>query len=219
MENKVYQIYQLLFESFGEQYWWPGESRFEIMVGAVLTQNTNWQNVEKAINNLKKAGVLSPEAIYKISPEQLAELIRPAGYFNVKTKRLKNLINCIFLDYGGSLGNLANLSDYELRSRLLEIKGIGMETADSIMLYAFERAVFVVDTYTARVLIRHNLIDEDCDYDQLKELLESSLAPDVKLFNEFHALFVEVGKRFCRPKPKCDSCPLNVIPKADFDYD
>lgn len=217
MSSTIREIYDLLFQAFGPQDWWPGDSRFEIMVGAVLTQNTNWKNVEKAINNIKAVGLMSPEALYQLPAEQLAMLIKPAGYFNVKTKRLKNLLAWLFDNYGGSLEVVENLSDYALREQLLEVKGVGRETADSIMLYAFNRAIFVVDTYTARVLIRHELIDECCDYEQLRELLESSLVPDVKLFNEFHALFVQVGKEFCRPKPKCENCPLNCIPRMEFD--
>ncbi|MFI4913306.1 MAG: endonuclease III domain-containing protein [Sedimentisphaeraceae bacterium JB056] len=217
MNSKIQQIYDLLFEAFGPQEWWPGESRFEIMLGAVLTQNTNWKNVEKAINNIKNAGLMNPVSLYKLSHEELAELIKPAGYFNVKTKRLKNLLGWLFDDFGGSLEQVDRLSDYALREQLLAVKGVGPETADSIMLYAFERPVFVVDTYTARVMIRHGMIDEYCDYEQLREFLEGCLVSDVRLFNEYHALLVRVGKDYCRPKPKCENCPLNVIPKVEFE--
>jgi endonuclease-3 related protein len=187
------------------------------MVGAVLTQNTNWRNVEKAINNLRAANVLNPDSLHRMPADQLAELIRPAGYYNIKAKRLKNLLAWLFDSYGGSIDAADALSDHALREELLCINGIGPETADSIMLYAFERPIFVVDAYTARILIRHGMIDEYCDYEQLRELMESSLEPDVKLFNEYHALLVKTGKDFCRPRPKCKGCPLEKIPKVEFE--
>jgi endonuclease III related protein len=217
MSSEIRHIYELLFEAFGHQYWWPGQSKFEIMVGAVLTQNTNWQNVEKAINNLRAAEAIEPQALYTLPAERLGELIRPAGYYNIKTKRLKNLLAWLFDDFGGSIELADKLSDHALREQLLGINGIGPETADSIMLYAFERPVFVVDTYTARIMMRHGLIDEYCGYEQLRELMESSLSSDVRLFNEYHALLVRTGKEFCRPRPKCALCPLNCIARVEFD--
>lgn len=202
------EIYQLLYEAFGPQHWWPGDTQFEIITGAVLTQNTNWSNVEKAIANLKSADLLSPEGLYHIDISQLAELIRPAGYYNIKAKRLKNLINWLFENYDGKLSNLESINTEQLRAELLSVKGVGRETADSILLYALDRPVFVVDAYTARVAIRHGLIDPDADYEQLRELFQSNLPQDAKLFNEYHALLVRLGKEFCRPKARCCDCPL-----------
>ncbi len=219
MNLQIKEIYDILFAEFGTQNWWPGDSRFEIIVGAILTQNTNWQNVEKAINNIKAARLLSPEGLYGLSDDKLAELIKPAGYFNIKAKRLKNVLAWLFDNFGGDVETADNLSDFALREQLLEIKGVGFETADSIMLYAFERPIFVVDTYTARIMMRHGLIDTDCDYEQLREFMESSLPADTKLYNEYHALIVKVGKDYCKPKPKCESCPLNCIAKAELIYD
>ncbi|MBC8481676.1 MAG: endonuclease III domain-containing protein, partial [Planctomycetes bacterium] len=152
--NKIMEIYQLLLDRFGQQHWWPGESEFEIMVGAILTQNTNWGNVEKAINNLKNANRLSPESLLKIQTAELAELIKPAGYYNIKAKRLKNFINWFFGQYNGKLEYLERVGTDTLREELLSIKGVGAETADSILLYALARNVFVVDTYTARIAAR-----------------------------------------------------------------
>ena len=206
------EIYQLLYDAFGPQHWWPGDTQFEIITGAILTQNTNWANVEKAIANLKSADLLSPEKLYHIDVSQLTELIRPAGYYNIKAKRLKNLINWLFENYDGKLSNLEDLDTEQLRAELLSVKGVGRETADSILLYALDRPVFVVDAYTARVAFRHGLIEPDADYEQLRELFQSNLPQDAKLFNEYHALLVKVGKEFCRPKAKCQNCPLEKLP-------
>lgn len=206
------EIYQLLFECFGPQHWWPGETQLEIITGAILTQNTNWANVEKAIANLKSAHLLNLPKLYHLDILQLAELIRPAGYYNIKAKRLKNLVNWLFHNYNAKLTELENLDTERLRAELLAIKGVGRETADSILLYAFNREVFVVDAYTARVAFRHGLIEPGADYEQLRELFQSNLPQDTKLFNEYHALLVRVGKEFCRPKARCAGCPLEGLP-------
>ena len=212
ISEQLTKIYQLLFERFGPQHWWPGETKFEIITGAILTQNTSWVNVEKAITNLKSADLLTPEKLYQFDLSQLAELIRPAGYFNIKAKRLKNFVNRLFDNYDGKLTNLESLDTDQLRGELLAIKGIGPETADSILLYALDRAVFVVDAYTARITIRHGLIEPDADYEQLRELFQSNLPQDTQLFNEYHALLVKVGKEFCKPKAQCPGCPLEKLP-------
>jgi len=209
--DKLMQMYQLLFERFGPQGWWPGQSTTEIIIGAILTQSTNWKNVEKAISNLKSARCLDFDKINAMHVDFIAELIRPAGYYNIKAGRLKNFVNWLFAEYHGDLRLVEKVSTDVLREKLLSIKGIGRETADSILLYAFERPGFVIDTYTFRVLSRHYLIDEYCEYDQMKDLFERNLKPDVKLFNEFHALFVCVGKDFCKPRPKCQGCPLDCL--------
>jgi endonuclease-3 related protein len=219
IREQLTQIYQLLFEHFGPQHWWPGDTQFEIITGAILTQNTNWANVEKAIANLKSADLLSPEKLYHIDISQLAELIRPAGYYNIKAKRLKNLINWLFENYDGKLSNLEGLDTEQLRAELLSVKGVGRETADSILLYALDRPIFVVDAYTARVAFRHGLIEPDADYEQLQELFQTNLPQDIKLFNEYHALLVKVGKESCRPKARCHGCPLEKLPHTlDIEY-
>jgi endonuclease-3 related protein len=214
--EQLNDIYKLLFERFGPQDWWPGDTPFEVIIGAILTQNTNWTNVEKAITNLKKAKSLTPDKLHTIDISKLAELIRPAGYFNIKALRLKNFLNWLFNDYDGKLKNLDDVPTDRLREELLSIKGVGPETADSILLYALDRPVFVVDAYTARITARHHLIDAGAGYDEIKELFESHLIEDVKTFNEYHALLVRLGKEFCKPTPRCDSCPLNHLPHNSF---
>ena len=210
--ERLNEIYKLLFERFGPQHWWPGQSPFEIIVGAILTQNTNWANVEKAINNLKAANLLTPEKMHNLDISELAQLIRPAGYFNIKAKRLKNFIEWLFKNHDGRLEKLENIRTEQLREELLAIKGVGPETADSILLYALDMPIFVVDAYTARIAARHGLIEAGCDYGQLQDLFQTNLPQDVKLFNEYHALFVRLGKEFCNPKPKCPGCPLEKLP-------
>lgn len=210
--EQLTEIYEMLYDRFGPQYWWPGQTQFEIIIGAILTQNTSWANVEKAIANLKSANALSAQALYKMNRDELAALIKPAGYFNIKTKRLKSFLTWMFDEYDGLLENIGQLSTERLREELLNVKGIGPETADSILLYAFGRSVFVVDAYTARVMARHALVESGCDYEQLQELFESNLVEDVNMFNEYHALLVRVGKEFCKPKAKCTGCPLEKLP-------
>lgn len=203
------EYYNKLLGAFGPQHWWPGDGPFEVVVGAVLTQNTNWGNVERAINNLRAAGKLSPEALHKIKANELAQLVRPAGYFNIKAKRLKNLINWFFARYDGDLDRMFSQKLDSLREELLSVKGIGRETADSILLYAGNMPSFVVDAYTYRVLSRHHLIPEDSTYEEIKAFFEDTLPEDVQLYNEYHALLVRVGKTFCKPRgPDCQRCPL-----------
>lgn len=207
-DKKLLSIYKKLFKSFGPQNWWPGDTPFEVAVGAILTQNTNWGNVEKAINNLKKEKVLNAKAIHDMPVNRLASLIRPAGYFNVKAKRLKAFIDFLMNDYHGSMKNMKKKEMHSLRKKLLSVNGIGPETADSILLYALDKPIFVIDAYTKRVLSRHNILGHDEPYDRFQELFHSSLKKDAKLFNEYHALFVRVGKTFCKSKPICEGCPL-----------
>jgi endonuclease-3 related protein len=219
ISEQLTEIYQLLFDSFGPQHWWPGQTQFEIITGAILTQNTSWANVEKAIANLKSADCLTPEKLYHLDVSELAEFIRPAGYYNIKTKRLKNFINWLFDNYDGRLTNLETVNTNQLRAELLAVNGIGFETADSILLYAFERPVFVVDAYTARIAFRHKLISPDANYEQLRELFQSNLPEEIQLFNEYHALLVRIGKEFCKPKAKCPGCPLEKLPHSlDIEY-
>jgi endonuclease-3 related protein len=202
-------IYKKLFSHFGPQHWWPGETPFEVAIGAILTQNTNWLNVEKAINNLKKHGLLSPKKLYYLPEKRLANLIRSSGYYNLKARRLREFLKLLFLAYHGSLKEMSHMETRTLRRELLSVKGIGPETADSILLYAFGKPVFVVDAYTKRVFSRHRIIKEGADYADVQDLFMRCLKEDVRLFNEYHALIVKLGKDFClRRKPKCDICPL-----------
>ncbi len=206
------EIYELLYGAFGPQNWWPGETPFEVIAGAILTQNTNWTNVEKAIANLKSAERLSPEGLRHIDVAQLAGLIRSAGYYNLKARRLKNFVDWLFDDYEGEVENLRSVDTDRLRTELLAVKGVGRETADSILLYALGRPIFVVDAYTARIAVRHELIEPDAGYEQLRELFESNLPEDIPLFNEYHALLVRAGKEFCKTKARCAGCPLEGLP-------
>ena len=206
--RKLMEMFDLMLNHFGPQHWWPGETQIEIIVGAILTQNTNWNNVEKAILNLKTNNLLSVEALYNASPSSLAENIKPAGYFNIKAGRLKNLINSIMEKYGGDITRFLSEETRKLREELISIRGIGPETADSILLYAAKRPVFVIDAYTHRILNRHGLSDDQVVYYDLQDLFMNNLPEDTGLFNEFHALIVRTGKEYCRRKPLCDLCPL-----------
>ncbi len=205
------EIYEKMFSHFGPQHWWPGETPFEIIVGAILTQNTNWKNVEKAILNLKNAKLLSPQALEQVNPSDLAEIIRPAGYFNLKAQRLKNFVHFFMSEYQGSLESMSAESTEILREKLLSVKGIGPETADSILLYALEKPAFVIDQYTYRLLSRHFLIPEETSYEEMQNLMTAHLPQDAAYFNEYHALIVEIGKHFCKKNPQCDQCPLHGI--------
>jgi len=202
------KIYERLNDRFGDLHWWPGETPFEIAVGAILTQNTNWKNVERAIENLKERGLLSPAGLFGASDKTIEDLIRPSGYYRVKTKRLKNFIKFLYTEYGGDLDKMFETELRLLRGKLLGVNGIGEETADSILLYAGEKPVFVVDAYTRRILSRHQLIDEDACYGDIQSLFMDHLPCEVPLFNQYHALFVNAGKRFCGKTPLCEECPL-----------
>lgn len=213
LSDTLMKIHDLMYARYGPQYWWPGESRIEIIVGAILTQNTNWQNVEKAIGNLKAAGMMDEGRLAAVDVQALAELIRPAGYYNVKAVRLKCFMKWLCdAPYYGRLEAVERTPTDVLRESLLGIKGVGRETADSILLYAFGRSVFVVDAYTCRVTGRHGLIDAEADYEEVRRLFEDHLPADAVLFNEYHALLVRVGKEHCRPTARCAGCPLEPLP-------
>ncbi len=209
--QQLMDIYNTLYQHFGPQHWWPGETPFEITVGAILTQNTAWRNVEKAILNLKRAGLLAPEALYRLPLPYLATLIRPAGFFNLKAKRLKNFLEFLFKEYEGDLDRMFKEDTNTLREKLLKVRGIGPETADSILLYAGGKPTFVVDAYTRRILSRHNLISEEADYEEIRSFFMDHLPEDAGLFNEYHALLVALGKTYCRPKPLCEKCVLKDL--------
>jgi endonuclease-3 related protein len=209
--------YRSLFDAHGPQHWWPGRTRFEVIVGAILTQNTSWSNVEAAIRNLRAARLVSPAAIEAVPVTKLARLIRPSGYFRQKAKKLKSFTAFLFSRYSGSLAHMFRTPTQILRERLLSVHGIGPETADSILLYAGDHPVFVIDAYTRRILERHNLATSKHSYEELRALFESSLPRDPQLFNEFHALIVHTGKHFCRKSvPRCSECSLSSFLPASF---
>jgi len=201
-------VYERLFTTYGPQYWWPANSAFEILVGAILTQNTAWSNVEKAIANLVSAGSLNADIINTLTDDKLAEFIRPSGYFNIKAKRLKNF--CRWFDYKGGFEFLEQLDTQTLRISLLEINGIGPETADDILLYAFNRPVFVIDTYTRRLFSKLNVINGDEQYETLREWFEKTLTPNVPLYNEYHALIVRHAKEKCLKNNSCRHCKVEI---------
>jgi len=209
MRNKLESIYKKLYAHFGPQYWWPADTDFEVIVGAILTQNTNWGNVEKAILNLKKAKVLTPNKLHKLSLKKLAHFITPAGFFNIKSKRLKAFLIFLFSNYNGNVKLMLKEETLVLRGKLLSVKGIGPETADSILLYALNKPIFVVDAYTKRIFSRHKFIKKDAFYQDTQDLFMNNLKKDVRLFNEYHALLVKLAKVYClKSKPKCGLCPL-----------
>lgn len=202
-------IYERLAAALGPSNWWPGETPLEVMVGAVLTQNTSWVNVERALSRLKMAGVLSVPGLFQAGEEQIAEWIRPAGYYRLKARRLKNLIHFLVGQFDGDVTGMAAWETGALRDRLLAVKGIGPETADSILLYGLGKPTFVVDTYTHRLLTRHHLVEEQTDYETLRSFFMEALPEEVPLYNEFHALIVRTGKQYCRTRdPRCGECPL-----------
>ena len=206
----IRRAYDVLFAHFGPQHWWPGDTPFEIAVGAILTQNTNWQNVERAIANVKRARRLGPRKLLALPDGEVARLIRPAGYFNVKARRLRAFLEFLEREYRSSMKRFAADERPDKRDRLLVVNGVGPETADSILLYALGEPTFVVDAYTRRILSRHGIVDARASYDEIKDLFERVLERDVALFNEYHALVVMCGKHYCRPSPNCAECPLRV---------
>jgi len=211
--GKVLQaLYDKLWQAFGPQGWWPGETPFEVALGAILTQNTNWNNVARVMERLKEEGRLSAAALAALPEAELAGLFRPAGYYNLKAGRVKNFLALLQERYQGSLEAMAGEELEGLRERLLEVKGIGPETADSILLYALNKPTFVVDAYTFRILSRHDLLPETCAYEELRRLFMDHLAADVGLYQEYHALLVRLGKEWCRPQPRCESCVLQGWP-------
>jgi endonuclease-3 related protein len=210
--NEIRKIFDRLFEAFGPQRWWPAETPLEIIVGAILTQNTSWRNVERAIGNLRAAGAMSWTKLRDLPEPELATLIQPSGSFRIKAKRLKAFVNVLWTEHGGMLESLFAGPLNEARLRLLAIHGIGPETADAILLYAAGRASFVVDAYTTRILRRHFLIQSNARYQEIRDMLQVALPNEAQLFNEYHALFVVLGKRFCKRKAECNGCPLADMP-------
>jgi endonuclease III related protein len=201
-----------LNQQLGPQHWWPGESPFEVIVGAVLVQNTAWKNVQQAIENLRGENLLDPKRLDAVGPDALEELIRPAGYYRLKTKRLRNLLALIVQEYGGSIDLMRAAPSDLMREQLLSVSGIGPETADSILLYALDWPVMVVDTYTHRIFFRHGWTSAETDYHQLQDEILVRLPQDVSLYQQLHALLVNVGHHYCsKKKPKCGECPLQEM--------
>lgn len=206
--SQLFRVYAALKKAYGHQKWWPGDTPFEVMIGAILTQNTAWTNVEKAILNLKKAKKLSFAALCRISKEKLAQLIRPAGYFNIKADRLKCFMAFLDRECGGDLSELKRSTMPVLRDKLLAVKGVGPETADSILVYALGKTSFVIDAYTQRIFSRHGLVKGHETYHRWREIFTWALPKSLDLYNDFHAQIVRTGKEHCRKVPRCEGCPL-----------
>jgi endonuclease-3 related protein len=205
-------MFETLLEAFGPQHWWPAETPTEVVIGAILTQNTAWTNVEKAIARLKDAGALGFRELDTLSEERVSRTIRAAGTYRVKARRLKAFARWVCQQHGGDLTQALGGDLSEIRRELLQIKGIGPETADAILLYAGGRPTFVVDAYTGRVLRRHGFVSPGASYAEIQSLCEESLPRQPAVFNEFHALLVELGKRHCRVQARCEGCPLENWP-------
>ena len=208
MTERLLRIFDLLLVAFGKRNWWPADSALEVMVGAILTQNTSWKNVEKAIASLKSEALLDTDKLYHIGVEELAQHIRSSGFYNLKARRLKAFITVLHDEFHGSVKKMKSVETWELRERLLAIPGVGAETADSILLYALQKPVFVVDAYTKRFLRNHHVYNGDTDYDAIQTFFTTHLPRNIYLYNEFHALIVCLGKQFCKNQPACTSCPL-----------
>lgn len=208
-KSELLKIYSILLNHFGKQHWWPGSTPFEVVIGAILTQSTNWGNVEMAIKNLKKEKVLSPKGLYNIPQKELEKLIKPSGYFRAKAKKVKSFVAHLMKNHKGSIKRMFDQPIPKLRAELLDVYGIGPETADSITLYAAHKPSFVVDAYTVRIGNRLKLFNTS-NYHEIKDYFEKNLPKSVKLYNEFHALLVALGKYYCRKtRPKCKECPLS----------
>ena len=206
--DQLLNIYNDLLDHIGPRNWWPADSPFEVIIGAILTQNTAWKNVEKAIKNLKKNNLLSPKFLFRVPIDSLAELIRPSGYFNQKAKKIKYFLDYFINTYSGSIDLIKQQKTEILREELLAINGIGPETADAILLYALQKPIFVVDSYTRRIFSRHNWFHEDIVYQEMQDYFMNRLEKNVVLYNEFHALIDYIGHYFCKKNPDCSLCPL-----------
>ena len=209
--TQLLAVYRTLYDTLGPQHWWPADSPFEVIIGAILTQNTSWNNVEKALKNLKDKELLDPLKLYDVREGLLARTIKPSGFFNIKAKRVKHFMQFLFEGYRGSIEKMFEKDLLSLREELLTVNGMGPETVDSILLYAGGKPVFVVDAYTKRIFTRHKLVPEDARYGEVQGLFMDNLEHDVPMFNEYHALLVNVGKNFCKSKPRCEQCPLNGV--------
>lgn len=219
-EPTLRRYYDALLIAYGPQHWWPGRTPFEVIIGAILTQNTSWRNVVPAIANLRREKLLTPRALEGVPFGRLARLIRSTGYFRQKARKLRAFVGFLRAQYGGSLKKMFRTRTSVLRQQLLAVHGIGPETADSILLYAGSHPVFVVDAYTRRILERHGLAGPQHTYEEIRALFEGNLPADVSLYNEFHALIVNTGKHYCRTRePRCSECPLESLLPAKMAVD
>lgn len=210
INSYLMEIYSLLLNEFGKQNWWPADSKFEVCVGAILTQMTSWKNVEKAINNLKNENLLKLEKITQLNQKRLEDLIKPSGFYKQKARRLKRFSNYIYKNYGCLETFFKSKETSQLREELLQIKGIGEETVDSILLYGGDKLTFVIDAYTKRIF-KGLEIEIGKNYEEIKAWFEKELPRNLEIYKEFHALIVELGKRYCKTEPECEKCPINYL--------
>lgn len=212
----LFRIFRILLDTYGKRNWWPGESVFEVMVGCILTQNTSWKNVEKAISRMKEKGLIDLQKLKSIDLKELSETIRPSGFYSLKAKRLKALVNFVLSEFSGDIDAMKRMETKVLRKKLLEISGVGPETADSILLYALEKPIFVIDAYTRRFLNNHGLYDGNAKYEEIQGFFMDNLPRDVYVYNEFHALIVYLAQVRCKKIPICHGCPLETERSFQF---
>jgi endonuclease-3 related protein len=211
MQKQLLKIYKKLLSFFGPQHWWPGNTALEIIIGAILTQNTNWKKIEKAIAELRTNKTLNYFSLKKIKEKELALSITASGYYRIKARRIKNFLDFLEEKCGGKIYKLKKIKLKKLRKELLNVNGIGPETADSILLYALDKPVFVIDAYTKRIFSRHNFMAPNVSYETAQKIFMENLPPNISLYNEFHALIVKLGNTYCKKSPKCAKCPLRSI--------
>lgn len=209
--KELLNIYNSLLNAFGHRNWWPAEGPFEVIIGAILTQNVSWNNTGKAIDNLKAANKLDPLALYKSSPHDIAPLIRPSRFYNMKSVKIKSFMDFYFKKYGGDLTAMSGEYPAVLRKKLLAVKGLGQETVDCILLYACGMPVFVVDAYTKRIFLRQGILKGDPSYEEIQGYFMANLPEDVALFNDFHAQIVHLGNSICKSIPRCEACPIASV--------
>jgi endonuclease-3 related protein len=211
-------IYEVLLSTNGNQNWWPSDTPFEVIIGAILTQSVSWINVEKAIKNLNNAGILNPDALNKKQVDEIAPLIKSTRFYNEKSKKIKNFMDFFFDEYNGSIQKLCEEKPTLLRQKLLKVKGLGEETVDSILLYSCNKPVFVVDAYTKRIFSRYGFIKETSSYGDIQRLFMENLPKDIKLYNDYHAQIVHLGKNICKTQPQCNVCPIRKLNKIKCRY-
>lgn len=209
--DELLEIYRLLRESFGHRNWWPADSAFEVVIGAILTQNVSWKNASRAIDGLKQASMLDPVALHDSAAEDIAPLIKPSRFYNMKALKVKNFMDFYFKEYGCDMGSMFAESPDILRKKLLAIKGLGQETVDSILLYACDMPAFVVDAYTKRIFQRYGIFKKEPSYEEVRRYFTENLPEDVALYNDFHAQIVHLGNSICKTRPLCGSCPIAVV--------
>lgn len=211
LTNTLLVIYDALLEAYGHRHWWPAETAFEMMIGAILTQNISWTNASQAIRNLEDAGMLDPYSLAEAEPGDIARLIVPSRFYNLKAERLREFSRVYVAEFEGDPAVMAAVETGALRERLLSVRGLGKETVDSILLYACGKPVFVVDAYTRRILSRYGLLPEDASYDRMQRLFAENLLPDAAFFNDYHAQIVFLGNTVCKKSPLCDRCPIREV--------